>query len=115
MKIFYARKEISHENSIGVYAWEVEEKQKIYVVVEPHAWVHQVKKEEVGRANVSDAFGLTAEEAVDALLRGNKEEMEALEKRANRYRVFLDSAVVKHRVIGDEEFLDSAVINAVYR
>lgn len=102
MKIFYARKEISHENSIGVYAWEVEEKGKIYVVTEPHAWIRQIKKSEIGRSNVSDAFGLDEKEAVDALLRGNREEMESLEKRAARYRVFLDSAVVKFRVIGDD-------------
>ncbi len=101
MKIFYARKAIAQKNTIDIYEWEVEEKPKTYLIIEPNAWRKKIDKSEIGRANVSDAYGLTAQEAIGAIIRGNKEEMEYLMSKAAQYRTFLESATIRLRVIGD--------------
>ena len=101
MKLFYARKEIVRDGVIGVYEWECDKTAGAYNITEPHAWRKRVSMSEIGAPNASDAYGLTMEEAIGALLRGNQQEAESLEKKAAQYRKFVESAKVVPRRIGD--------------
>lgn len=95
--IYYARKKVSDNNVIQVFAWEAEKKRAMYVIKDETAWFKRVRLCQVGQWNAEGAFGHTRDEAITALKTGFELQAELAEKKAARIRNFLSEAVIEDR------------------